>query len=375
MQITAAVMREHGRPLSIEPLELDEPRAGEVLIRMEAVGICGSDRHVLEGRFPGAVPCVGGHEGAGVVEAVGPGVRGISVGDHVLQTFIGPCGVCEPCRRNQRTFCVERWTTDGTLPDGTFRLHDRSGSSVGTLLGLGSFGTHTVTPARNCVVIPRDVDFACAALVACGVSTGVGAALNVAGIRPGDDVAVIGVGGVGAAAILGAVLGGAARIVAVDRHPSKSDRALELGATHFVNAGDTDVGTALMKITEGRGVDRVVLTLDRVLAEHYVIALGNLAPGGVAVQVGTTDQGLEHIPVSPDVLAHKQASFTGTVFGGMDPAADALRWLLLYRSGRLPLEKLITRTYALDRINDAFDDLAAGRNIRGVVRFDHPASS
>jgi S-(hydroxymethyl)glutathione dehydrogenase/alcohol dehydrogenase len=364
-------MREHGRPLSLEELELDEPRAGEVLIRMEAVGICGSDRHVLEGRFPGAVPCVGGHEGAGVVEALGPGVGGIEVGDHVLQTFIGPCGVCGPCRRNQRTFCVERWTTDGTLSDGTFRLHDQRGGDVGTLLGLGSFGTHTVSPVRNCVVIPRDVDFECAALVACGVSTGVGAALNVAGTRPGDDVAIIGLGGVGAAAVLGVVLGGAARIVAVDRHPSKAEAALELGATHFVNAGEVDVASELARITEGRGVDRVVLTLDRVLPEHYVIAIGSLAPGGVAVQVGTTDQGLEHIPVSPDVLAHKQASFTGTVFGGMDPPADARRWLALYRSGRLPLEKLITRTYPLDRINDAFDDLAAGRNLRGVVRFDH----
>ena len=374
MRLTAAVIREHGRPLSLEVLDLDEPRAGEVLIRMQAVGICGSDRHVLEGRFPGAVPSVGGHEGAGVVEAIGPGVHGISVGDHVLQTFVGPCGVCVPCRRNQRTFCVERWTTDGTLPDGTFRLHDHEGGDVGTLLGLGSFGEFTVTPARNCVVIPRDVDFACAALVACGVSTGVGAALNVAGTRPGDDVAVIGVGGVGAAAILGAVLGGAARIVAVDIHASKADAALDLGATHFVNGRDEDVGGALAGVTEGRGVDRVILTLDRIFAEQYVVAIESLAPGGVAVQVGATDQGLDHLPVSPDVLAHKQASFTGTVFGGMDPAADARRWLSLYRSGRLPLEKLVTRTYTLDGINDAFADLAAGRNIRGVVRFDRISS-
>ncbi|HZP28192.1 MAG TPA: alcohol dehydrogenase catalytic domain-containing protein [Acidimicrobiia bacterium] len=374
MRTRAAVMREHGRPLSIETLELDEPRAGEVLLRMEAVGICGSDRHVLEGRFPGSVPCVGGHEGAGVVESVGPGVHGIAVGDHVLQTFVGPCGVCGPCRRNQRTFCAERWTTDGRLPDGTFRLHDGRGDNVGTLLGLGSFGEYTVTPARNCLVVPGDVDPACAALVACGVSTGVGAAVNVAGTRPGDDVAVIGVGGVGAAAVLGAVLAGAARVVAVDIHASKADAARDLGATHFVNARDAEVAESLAEITDGRGVDRVILTLDRILAEHYRIAIDALAPGGVAVQVGATDQGLDYIPVSPDVLAHKQASFTGTVFGGMDPPADARRWLSLYRSGRLPLDKLITRTYTLDAINDAFADLAVGRNIRGVVRFDAPVS-
>jgi S-(hydroxymethyl)glutathione dehydrogenase / alcohol dehydrogenase len=371
MRTTGAVMRAHGRPLSVEELEVDAPHEGEVLVRMEAVGICGSDRHVLEGRFPGAVPSVGGHEGAGVVEAVGPGVSGIAVGDHVLQTFVGPCGVCVACRRNQRTFCVQRWTTDGTLPDGTFRMHDMDGADVGTLLGLGSFSAHTVTPARNCVVIPRDVDFACAALVACGVSTGVGASVNVAGTRPGDDVAVIGVGGVGAAAILGAVLGGAGRIVAVDVHESKAEAAIALGATDFVNARQEDVADALARATDGRGVDRVLLTVDRILPEHYVLAIESLAPGGVAVQVGATDQGLDHIPVSPDVLAHKQASFTGTVFGGMDPPADARRWLSLYRSGRLPLEKLITRIYPIEGINDAFSDLAAGRNIRGVIRFGH----
>jgi NDMA-dependent alcohol dehydrogenase len=369
MQTMAAVMRAHNQPLSIETVELDEPRAGEVLIRMAAVGICGSDRHVLEGHFPGQVPTVGGHEGAGVVEAVGPEVSGIAVGDHVIQTFIGPCGICGACQRGQRTFCSARWTADGRLPDGTFRMHAQDGSDIGTLLGLGSFSAHTVTPARNVVVVPREVDLACAALVACGVSTGVGALLNVARAQPGDDVAVVGFGGVGAAAVLGARTIGARHIVAIDVHDAKESAARELGATHFLNARSTDVKAALSDITEGRGVDRVVLTLDRVFPEHYALAIESLAPGGVAVQVGSTDHAMANFPVSPDLFVRRQVSFTGTVYGGMDPASDALRWLDLYQEGRLPIDRLVTRTYGIEDINVAFEDLAAGRNIRGLVRF------
>jgi NDMA-dependent alcohol dehydrogenase len=369
MQTVAAVMRAHNAPLSIETVELDPPHAGEVLVRMAAVGICGSDQHVIEGHFPGAVPTVGGHEGAGVVEAVGPDVDGIEVGDHVIQTFVGPCGVCVACKRGQRTFCSARWTTDGRLPDGTFRMHAADGSSIGTLLGLGSFSAHTVTPARNVVVVPREVDLSCAALVACGVSTGVGAMLNVARAQAGDDVAVIGFGGVGAAAVMGARAVGARRIIAIDVHDAKEVSALDLGATHFVNARTNDVKASLLDLTDGRGVDRVVLTLDRVFPEHYAMAIESLAPGGIAVQVGSTDHAMTSFPVSPDMFVRRQVSFTGTVYGGMDPAADARRWLDLYLEGRLPIDRLVTRTYALEDINVAFDDLVAGRNIRGLVRF------
>ena len=370
MKTTAAVMRAHNQPLSIETIDVDPPKAGELLLRMAAAGICGSDRHVLEGHFPGAVPTVGGHEGAGVVEAVGEGVQGFAVGDHVLQTFVGPCGVCASCRRGQRTFCTLRWTTDGTLPDGTFRMHAADGSPIGTLLGLGSFSAHTVSPARNCVVVPPDVDLACAALVSCGVSTGVGAMVNVARTQIGDDVAILGAGGVGAAAIMGAVIAGAGRIIAIDVHDTKEGPARSFGATHFLNARTQNVAEAISQITEGRGVDRIVLTLDRIFPEHYKLAIEALAPGGVAVQVGSTDHGMDHLPVSPNAFASRQVSFTGTVYGGMNPEADARRWLELHRRGALPVETLITREYDLGDINKAFDDLAAGRNIRGLVRFE-----
>ncbi len=363
-------MRALHTPLSIEEIELDPPRQGEVLLRMVAAGICGSDRHVLEGVYPSPLPAVAGHEGAGVVEAVGGGVTRVAVGDHVIQTFIGPCGRCPPCRRGQRTFCHEAMPADGTLLDGTYRMHALDGSDIATTLRLGTFAAHTVTPEINCVPVPKDVDLACAALVSCGVSTGMGAAINVARVAPGDDVVVIGVGGVGVAALMGALLAGAARIIAVDLQESKRAVALEFGASLFVNAGSEDVAAAIRHATAGRGVDKVLLTADRIVAGLYPLAVESLAPGGVVVQVGTPDVTLDHIPVPPYALLRKQLAITGTVYGGMDTATDALRWLDLFRSGRLPLERFVTRTYPLDDINAAFADLAEGRNIRGVIVYD-----
>lgn len=370
MHTNAAIMRSLHDPLSIEAIELDPPREGEILIRMVATGICGSDRHVREGTYPSAIPAVCGHEGAGVVEQVGPGVSGIAIGDHVIHTFVGPCGICETCRRGQRTFCPVRGNPDGSMRDGTFRMHDRHGIDVATTLGLGSFSRHTVSPVTNCVRLPPDVDLQAAALISCGVSTGVGSVINVARLEVGESVAIVGFGGVGAAAALGSVLGGASRIVAVDVHASKAAVATALGATDFVDATTSDVLTEIRRITEGRGVDKVLLTVDRVRPEHYQLALECLAPGGVAVQVGTSTSGLDHVPVDPSLFIHKQVSLTGTVYGGMDPERDALRYADLVRAGRLPVQHLITRTYGLDQINEAFDDLAAGRNIRGVILFD-----
>jgi S-(hydroxymethyl)glutathione dehydrogenase/alcohol dehydrogenase len=305
-----------------------------------------------------------------VVEAVGNDVIGIAPGDHVIHKFVGPCGSCDACRRGQRTFCSTwRARPDGSLPDGTFRMHDSAGHDLGTTLGLGSFSEHTVTPVRNVAVVPHDLDLTAAALISCGVSTGVGAVLNVARVQPGDTVAVIGIGGVGAAAILGAVLGGASRIIGIDIRDTKRAMAAELGATDFVHAGDTDPLAAIRRITDGRGVDRVLLTADTIRPEMYAVALNGLAPGGVAVQVGATPTGLDHIPVPPSLFVTRQISLTGTVYGGMDPDRDAMRYADLVRSGRLPIDRLVTRTYPLASINDAFDDLVAGRNLRGVIRF------
>jgi Zn-dependent alcohol dehydrogenase len=370
VQTRAAVLRAVPSPLVLEDITLDPPRAGEVLIRMVAAGICGSDKHVLDGHFPSPVPAVCGHEGAGVVEAVGPGTTGIAVGDHVIHTFVGPCGECRQCRRGRRTFCEVPPRRDGALCDGTFRMHDADGADIATTLGLGSFAAHTVTPAKHCVVIDPAVDLALAALVSCGVSTGVGAVVNVARAQEGDTVVVLGFGGVGAAAVLGARLVGAARIVAVDITAAKREAAFALGVDEWVDAaGGGDLTAALLDACGPDGADRVILTTSQVNAEQYRAAIRCLAPGGVAVQVGSSERGLDHLPVDPRLFSSRQVYFTGTVYGGMDPAADARRWIEAYQQGRLPIGDLITARYALADIGDAFADLEAGRNIRGIVDY------
>jgi Zn-dependent alcohol dehydrogenase len=363
----AAVLRGIGEPLTLETITVDAPHEGEVIVEMAAAGICGSDRYVIEGHYPVVPPAVCGHEGAGVIVEVGPGVTGFAVGDHVVQTFIGPCGECRRCRRGLRTFCATAMHPSGLLRDGTFRMADAAGEPVGTYLGLGSFSRVTVTPARHLVRVPAEAPAEIAALVSCGVATGVGAAVNVAKVRPGDSVLVIGLGGVGAAAVMGSVLAGAARVIVAEVNPEKLAVAADFGATDVVDATSVDVAEAVLELTAGEGVDAVLLTPDRVRPEHYVTAVAAAGPGATIVHVGGTAGGMDHIPVSPNALLSQQKAIVGTVIGGPDPARDVLRWIDLYLAGRLPLEKLITTRYALDQINQGFDDLIAGRNIRGVI--------
>lgn len=362
----SAVLREAGAPLTLETIRIDPPNEGEVIVEMGAFGLCGSDRFVLEGHYPVEPPAVCGHEGAGRVLEVGPGVTGLAPGDHVVQIFIGPCGDCGPCRRGLKTFCTTGMHPSGRLRDGTFRMF-AGDEPVGTYLGLGSFSTVTVTPQRHLVRIPTDVPWEIAALVSCGVSTGVGAAVNVARVQPGDSVLVVGIGGVGASAVMGAVLAGASRVAVSEVSPHKLEMAARFGATDTIDVTQVDVVEAIAEITGGSGVDAVILTPDRVRAEHYRDAVACLGPGGVVVQVGGTSAELDVIPVSPNALLSQQKSITGTVIGGPDPARDVLRWIDLYRAGRLPIDRLITRRYALDDINLGLADLTAGTNVRGVV--------
>ncbi len=362
----AAVLRAVAEPLSIEPIQIQSPAHGEVILEMGAAGICGSDRYVIEGTYPVEPPAVCGHEGAGVVVEVGPGVQSLEVGDSVVQIFKGPCGTCRYCQRGLKTFCPTGMDSSGRLRDGTYRMFDESGAAVGTHLGLGSFARHTVTPERHLVKIPEGVEPAVAALVSCGVSTGVGAAVNVAEVRPGDAVMVLGIGGVGAAAVMGAALAGAERIVAVDVKTEKLALAPGYGATDVVDASAVDVADAVGELTDGWGVDAVLLAPDRVRPEHYETAIACLGAAGVIVQVGGTSHDMDSIPVSPNLLL-AQRRIVGTTIGGPDPARDVVRWIDLYLAGRLPLQKLITQHYGLDEINIGFSDLVAGRNIRGVV--------
>lgn len=369
METTAAVLRETNKPLSLERIELDEPGEGEVLIRMAAAGVCFSDHHFLSGRRTMRLPMVIGHEGAGVVEAVGPGVKGVAPGDHVVQTFVAPCGRCTRCKRRKFTYCeVGLGVADGTMMDGTFRMRS-AGGEIGTGMRLGSFSQYTVSPETACVVIPKDIDLTAASLVSCGVSTGVGAALNVADVQHGDSVAVFGVGGVGTAAVAGAVAGGAATVIAVDVVDAKLEAARSFGATHTVNAKDVDSVAGVREATGGYGVEKAILCIDVVRPEHLSAAVDSLDKGGTAVIVGGAESSLDHIPTPPAALMRDSKSVVGTMYGGLDPHRDVLRYLDLYRAGRLPLDRFVSRTYPLEDINTSLDDLIAGHNIRGVVVF------
>jgi Zn-dependent alcohol dehydrogenase len=314
---------------------------------------------------------VRGHEGAGVVEAVGPGVSRVAVGDHVIQTFVASCGRCAQCTRGRLTHCVNGLGIgDGTLLDGTYRMHGANGEDIGTGSRLAAFSEWSVIPEYNLIAVPHEVPLEVAALVSCGVSTGVGAALNVARVQPGDSVAVFGVGGVGISAIQGAVIGGAADVIAVDVNENKRAFAEQFGATKFVNPRDGDVLEAIRKLTGGFGVDKAILTIDHVLPEHLAMAIDALGPGGVAVLVGAADMDLDHLPVHPAHMMRSAKTFTSTMAGGMNPPKDALRYLDLYRAGRLRLDEFVSRTYPLDDINVAVEDLKAGRNVRGVVVYN-----
>jgi S-(hydroxymethyl)glutathione dehydrogenase/alcohol dehydrogenase len=364
-------MRALNQPLSVEEIVLDPPKQGEVLVRMVAAGVCGSDLHFLSGHRRARLPVVRGHEGAGVVEAVGPGVSNVAVGDHVIQTFVASCRRCAQCRRGRLTHCVNGLgITDGTLLDGTYRMHGAAGEDIGTGSRLAAFSAWSVIPEYNLIAVPHDIPLEVAALVSCGVSTGVGAALNVAHVRPGDSVVVFGVGGVGIAAIQGAVLGGAAEVIAVDVNERKRTFSRQFGATRFVNPRDGDVLEAIRKLTDGFGADKAILTIDHVLPEHLTLAIDAIGPGGVAVLVGAADMELDHIPVHPALMMRSQKTFATTMAGGMNPPEDALRYLDLYRAGRLKLDDFVTRTYSLDEINLAVEDLKAGRNVRGVIVYD-----
>jgi NDMA-dependent alcohol dehydrogenase len=371
MRTRAAVMRAINEPFSIEEVELDPPKAGEVLVRLVATGVCGSDLHFLTGHRLSQLPVVRGHEGAGVVEAVGPDVSRVAVGQHVITSFVASCGHCYQCARGRLTHCVNGLgITDGSLLDGTFRIHGGNGEDIGTGSRLAAFSERSVIPEFNLVAVPDDIPLQAACLVSCGVSTGVGAALNVARVQPGDTVAVFGSGGVGISAIQGARIGGASEIIAVDVNEAKREPALQFGATKFVNPRDSDPVEAIRALTYGFGVDKAILTIDHVLPEHLTMVIDAVGPAGVAVLVGAADSDLDHIPTHPHAMMRLQKTFTSTMAGGLNPPRDSLRYLDLYRAGRLRLDELVTRTYPLDDINLAVEDLRAGKNLRGVIVFD-----
>ena len=285
--IRAAVLRTTGQPTTIEDLELAEPRAGEVRVRLLASGVCHSDLHVRDGEWPRPTPIAMGHEGAGVVEAIGPGVRSLAVGQPVALSWLVPCGVCRSCRSGRPWACPDSPSFRHRMPDGATVLAAPGGEPILSYCGIGTMAEATVVPEAAAIALPDGVDPAVAALIGCCVSTGVGAVLKTAAVPAGASVAVIGLGGVGLSCVMGAVLAGASRIVAIDRVAAKLDAARAVGATDGLVAGDDRAATldALRDLTDG-GPDFTFEAIGRV--DTVELAIDSLPLGGAAVLVGMT---------------------------------------------------------------------------------------
>jgi S-(hydroxymethyl)glutathione dehydrogenase / alcohol dehydrogenase len=362
-----AVLRAAGQPATIEDLTLAEPRAGEVRVRLLASGVCHSDLHVRDGDWPRPTPLAMGHEGAGVVDAVGPGV-GLSVGQPVALSWLVPCGVCRSCRADRPWACPDSPSFRHRMPDGATVLLGGDGEPVLSYCGIGTMAAATVVPEAAAIPLPEGVDPAVAALIGCCVSTGVGAVLKTAAVPAASSVAVIGLGGVGLSCVMGAVLAGATRIVAMDRVAAKLDTALALGATNGLVASDDRGATiaALRDLTDG-GPDFVFEAIGRVPTVE--LAIECLPLGGTAVLVGMTPfEARASFAVYPFVDGSRR--ILGSNYGFADPAVDFPRYAALHLAGRLPIERLIDRRIALDDLEPAFDRLRAGEGLRQVVLFD-----
>lgn len=371
----AAVLTGLGQPLEVWPdVAVEEPRAGEVRVRMAAAGVCHSDLAMATGTIPVPLPAVLGHEGAGVIDAVGPGidgtgVDGLAVGDLVVVSWVAQCGDCFYCRRGQAQLCAQATVamSSGGMLDGSVRFASpRSASGrIYQALGSGTFADATVVPAIGAVKVPPDLDPIVAALLGCGVVTGVGAALNTASIRPGDAVAVIGCGGVGLNVVQGARMAGAARIIAVDVHPAKLELARTLGATDTVDAAATDAVGAVMDLTAQHGADVVFEVIGR--QQTIEQALAATRRGGQAVLVGipAMDVVLQIPAMVGIVLSEKTVK--GCWLGSADLRRDIPRLVERYRAGELLLDELVSRRIDLAEVNGALAALGSGEVARSVI--------
>jgi S-(hydroxymethyl)glutathione dehydrogenase / alcohol dehydrogenase len=365
--VRAAVLREIDGPLTVEDVELAEPGPGQVSVRLAASGICHSDWNVITGATPNPLPAVLGHEGAGVVEAVGEGVTEVADGDHVILSWLPSCGTCFYCVQGRGVLCDAAMADmfEGTLPGGALAL-SQNGTPLFHYSFLSTFAERCVVPADCCVRVRQDASLDVAALVGCAVMTGFGAAVLRARVQPGSTAVVFGAGGVGLSAILGCKLAGARAIVAADPVAFKRETALTLGATHAVDPRSEDVAALARELTDGRGADYAFDTAGApgVVADAY----GTVRRGGVVVAVGIPPVG-QTADIPAPSLPREEKIVTGSFYGSCRPHVDMPLVIDLYMEGRLDLDAFVTRTFTLDEINEGFAAMNAGEVARGVIRF------
>ncbi len=371
LEMDACVLRVPGRPVTVERVTLAPPGPGEVLVRVAAAGVCHSDLHLADGALgPGRAPIVLGHEGAGVVQALGEGVTGVTVGDHVVFCMVASCGRCRACRAGRRTLCepVGICSLAGTLLDGSSRLRAADGTMLQHALTVACFAEYAVLPAGGVIALPADVALWQAALLGCGVVTGFGAVSHAAAVAIGERVCVVGCGGVGLQVIAAARIAGAATIIAVDRGAAKLERARARGATHTIDAAElgTDGAAREIRALTGGGVDHAFEVVGA--AATIRLAWDALAPGGTAVVVGLAPAGVEVSLPAIEFLSEKR--IIGSYYGSADPVATIPGVVELVRDGRLALADVVSDLITLDGIEDAFDRLRRGEGGRSVAILD-----
>ncbi len=382
MKIRAAVCSGLHEPWKTEEVEIDAPHAHEVRVQMAYAGMCHSDEHLRTGDISvepeilsvfgvdSLFPCIGGHEGAGVVVEVGEGVETVAVGDHVASAFMPACGICFWCASGRQHLCdLGMYTLAGPMMSDLTWRHHLGDANVNRMTQLGTFAEYMVVNEASLVKIDPNASLKAAALISCGLSTGFGSAVDRAKVHPGETVVVVGCGGVGSGALQGARLAGARYIIAVDPIPFKLDKAKKIGATHTANS-ILEANLMLPELTEGRMADVVILTPGVLTGDLIAPAMALASKDGRVVTTAIAPFNQNQVDLNLFNFAMYNQTLMGTVFGSVSPRVQIPNLLRLYDAGMLEVDDLITREYSLDQVQDGYDDLAAGTNIRGIVTFD-----
>ena len=370
MKTKGALLWELNSPWRVDEIELDDPVDDEVQIRMHAAGMCHSDYHLTTGATPIGLPALGGHEGAGVVTKVGRNVAGIEEGDHVILAFIPACGACPPCLKGFRSLCDRGAQLLGgkAIADGRAWIH-AGGREVSPMNLLGTFAPYMTVHKDSVVKIDPDVPFETAAVMGCAVPTGFGSATNVAEVKPGETVIVVGVGGIGMSALQGAVLAGARRVIAIDPVPFKRDQAVKFGATHVYPSMAEAIGP-VMEETWGLMADKTIIAVGEMRGEYIEEAMILTAKTGTCVVTGMGSMVDADVKLNLFLFTMLQKTLKGNIFGGGNSHVETPRLVGLYKSGLLKIDEMITTTYKLEDINAGYADMLDGKNIRGVITFD-----
>jgi S-(hydroxymethyl)glutathione dehydrogenase/alcohol dehydrogenase len=380
MKSRAAVLHGIGQEWQIEEIEVDAPKAGEVIVEWKAAGLCHSDEHLITGDIVPPEeswplmgvdefwPVIGGHEGAGVIAEVGPGVTSVAVGDHVSASFVPSCGRCRYCSTGRQNLCDAGAGAflKGMATDGTTRHHLSDGRDPLLFAKLGTFSQYSCVTTDQVIKVDTDLPFGAVALVSCGVATGWGSATNRAAVAPGDVVVVVGIGGIGINAVQGAAMAGARRVVAIDPIEFKREKAMEFGATEAFTSMEEAL-PAVMELTEGMMADKVIMTPGVLYGDMMALGTQLAGKGSTIVVTAIAPMTQTESSVNLFELAMWNKEIKGTIFGSLNPRADIPKLLNMYRDGQLKLDELITNRYSLDEINDGYQAMRDGTNIRGVI--------